>query len=167
MHGYEVYQRLSAPDGIWQVWRLKQSQLYALLTKLEEKGHLSATLQPQDARPPRKVYALTDRGQAAFLRWLNTPVAHGRQMRLEFLAKLYFAYQAGPDVTLLLIDQQAEICQAWRAELQSHDDSSAPAQPFVMAVEQFRLSQIDAFLAWLATLRQALVTKDADALVNS
>src|SRR5215207_5283006 len=91
VHGYEIYQQLSAATGLWQVWHLKQSQLYALLTKLEEAQYLAATLQPQDARPPRKIYHLTETGRNAYENWLTTPVTHGRQMRIEFLAKLYFA----------------------------------------------------------------------------
>jgi PadR family transcriptional regulator, regulatory protein AphA len=140
MHGYEIYQRLSQPAELWQVWRLKQSQLYALLTKLEEEQYLIATLQPQDARPPRKIYSLTEAGRAAFQHWLTTPVAHGRQMRLEFLAKLYFAYRQPP----------------WLAELREKAPSAAEAQPFAYAVHQFRLSQIEAFLAWITTCRQTL-----------
>lgn len=53
-HGYDIYQQLAAQTGLWQVWRLKQSQLYALLTKLEENGYITADVQSQAARPPRK-----------------------------------------------------------------------------------------------------------------
>jgi DNA-binding PadR family transcriptional regulator len=156
-HGYEIYQQLSEPTGLWQVWRLKQSQLYALLTKLEEVGYLIATLQPQDARPPRKIYSLTESGRAAFLRWLNSPVGHGRQIRVEFRAKLYFAYRQGPDVAFRLIEQQLAACQTWLADMQQQTLYALDSQPFTYAVHQFRLSQLESFLAWLTTCRQALL----------
>ena len=156
-HGYEIYQQLSAATGLWQVWRMKQSQLYALLTKLEDEAYLVTTLQPQEARPPRKVYALTAEGRAAFEQWLSTPVEHGRQMRLEFLTKLYFAYRQGPMVVLPLLQQQAELCRHWLRTLQA-EAAAAPQSPsFAHAVQAFRISQIDTFLTWLTTCQQALL----------
>lgn len=69
-HGYEIYHQLLAGDSLELVWRLKQSQLYALLTKLEQQGYITARLEPQDVRPPRKMLQLTAAGQEAFLSWL-------------------------------------------------------------------------------------------------
>jgi PadR family transcriptional regulator, regulatory protein AphA len=156
-HGYEIYQLLSAPDGLWQVWRMKQSQLYALLTKLEDEGYLVTTLQPQEARPPRKVYSLTAAGSATFEQWLTSPVTHGRQMRLEFLAKLYFAYRQGSGVVLPLLEGQIATCRQWLVELQEQSPESSARHSFAFAVQQFRVSQIDSFLAWLAICHQALL----------
>lgn len=158
-YGYEIYQQISTPGELWQVWRMKQSQLYALLTKLEDVGYLAATLQAQEARPPRKVYSLTEKGRAIYNRWLTTPVAHGRQMRLEFLTKLYFAYRRHPDRVHELIDEQTATCQEWLAELQARADASAERSFFTFAVQQFRLQQIDSFLAWLETCQRALVVQ--------
>jgi len=155
-HGYEIYQQLSAPAGLWQVWRMKQSQLYALLTKLEDLGYLTTTLQPQEARPPRKIYALTPSGEAAFHEWLTTPVRNGRQMRLEFLAKLYFAQRQGPAFVDQLLSRQIEACRAWLISFQRQDADQVDDY-FGYAVQQFRLNQVDSFLTWLTTCQQALI----------
>ena len=155
-HGYEIYQQLSAAQGLWQVWRMKQSQLYALLTKLEDEEYLVTTLQPQEARPPRKVYSLTTAGRSAFEQWLTTPVIHGRQMRLEFLAKLYFAYRQGPAVVAPLLDQQVLTCRQWLAELQEQGNTAATADPFADAVHQFRITQVESFVTWLLTCQAML-----------
>jgi PadR family transcriptional regulator, regulatory protein AphA len=164
-HGYEIYQQLADAGGLWQVWRLKQSQLYALLTKLEDAGYLAATMQSQEPRPPRKIYRLTAAGAEAFERWLRTPVAHGRQMRIEFLAKLYFAQRQGGASTVRLIDQQTAACHSWLQDLRSADALLAEvplkAQPgedfFDYAVQQFRLNQIESFMTWLTACRGALL----------
>ncbi|MCE7982665.1 MAG: PadR family transcriptional regulator [Caldilinea sp. CFX5] len=155
-HGYEIYQQLSAAQGLWQVWRMKQSQLYALLTKLEDEEYLVTTLQPQEARPPRKVYSLTAAGRSAFEQWLTTPVTHGRQMRLEFLAKLYFAYRQGPAVVAPLLDQQVLTCRQWLAELQEQSDTVSATDPFAQAVHHFRVTQVESFLTWLLLCQEAL-----------
>ena len=56
MYGYEIHQQLTHPTGLGLVWRLKQSQLYALLAKLEEAGYVTTTIEPQETRPPRKIF---------------------------------------------------------------------------------------------------------------
>lgn len=155
-HGYDLYQQLAAPQGLWQVWRMKQSQLYALLTKLEDEAYLVTTLQPQEARPPRKVYSLTATGRAAFQQWLTTPVTHGRQMRLEFLAKLYFAYRQGPAVVAPLLEQQIVTCRQWLAALQEQRSADPAHDPFGYAVHQFRITQVESFVTWLLTCQAAL-----------
>lgn len=160
-YGYEIYQQLSAPSELWQVLRMKQSQLYALLTKLENAGYLSATLQAQETRPPRKVYALTERGRAVYDGWLTAAVPHGRQMRLDFLTKLYFAHRQHPDRVYELIDAQTRACQEWLAELQANASDSAEPPFFPFAVQQFRLQQVESFLTWLETCQQALSVRVA------
>lgn len=161
-HGYDLYQQLSAPQGLWQVWRMKQSQLYALLTKLEDEDYLVTTLQPQEARPPRKVYSLTAAGRSAFQQWLTAPVTHGRQMRLEFLAKLYFAYRQGPQVVAPLLEGQVLTCRRWLAELQEQGRTPSTADPFAQAVYHFRITQVESFLTWLLLCQTALPTAVLD-----
>ncbi len=146
MHGYQLYQELTAPDGLWLIWRIKQGQLYALLAKLEEYGYLTATLQPQDTRPPRKIFQLTASGQAVLHHWLTTPVARPRQMRQEFLAKLFFAQRAGPTATTALFAVQRALCRTWQAQEQT---TATTATGFAQIVALFRLSQVDALLVWL------------------
>src|SRR5690606_38475614 len=62
-HAYAIHQELSSPTGLGPVWQVNLSQLYALLGKLQEAGYLLATSEPQENRPPRKVFHLTDDGR--------------------------------------------------------------------------------------------------------
>ncbi len=155
-HGYEIYQQLSDPTGLGLVWRLKQSRLYGLLAKLEEEGYLTTTLKLQETRPPRKIFELTDGGREAFLAWVERPVEHGRRLRLDFLAKLYFARQEGPDKAQRLIEQQRAACQSWLAEQQEQAKGLQHTQPYDWLVHQFRVNQIQAMLDWLDTCQQTL-----------
>lgn len=160
-HGYEIFQQLSDPTGLGLVWRLKQSRLYGLLAKLEEEGYLTTTLELQESRPPRKIFEMTERGQEAFLAWVERPAAHGRRFRLDFLAKLYFARQEGPDITQRLIEQQRAACQSWLAEQQAQAQGLEQTEPYDWLVHQFRASQLQAMLDWLDTCQETLlVTAD-------
>jgi DNA-binding PadR family transcriptional regulator len=147
-HGYDLYRRLSDPAGLGLVWRLKQSRLYALLARLEAAGYVQAAVEPQDARPARKVYSLTPAGREAYQRWRQEPVAHGRQLRLEFLAKLYCARAESNRVAEELIRRQQQVCRGWRREQQALADE-AVHRPYDRLVHLFRVGQIDAMLRWL------------------
>jgi PadR family transcriptional regulator, regulatory protein AphA len=156
MYGYEIHQRMSDPAGLGQVWQLKQSQLYALMGKLEEEGFLSTELQPQEARPPRKVFHLTPVGTQVFIDWLHSPVEHGRDMRLDFLVKLYFIQKEGVEAIRGLIQKQREVVLGW---LNYQDEHAAPAQAplaYEWFVREFRTEQNRSFLVWLDRCQQAL-----------
>jgi PadR family transcriptional regulator, regulatory protein AphA len=146
LHGYDIYKQITDPAGIWLVWRMKQSQLYALLAKLEKVGYITATLHAQEARPTRKVYELTNSGAQAVARWVATPVGRGRQMRMEFLLKLFFAQQDGSAAAVALLTAQREECHRWLA---AHHQQATTSPSFAAHVHQFRQQQIESWLAWL------------------
>jgi PadR family transcriptional regulator AphA len=56
---------------------------------------------------------LTDEGRKAFTRWVRTPVQHGRDFRVEFLAKLFFAGRDGPGAVAVLVSRQRVACSRW------------------------------------------------------
>src|SRR5471030_845536 len=61
LHGYEISKRIKEGGSkALQVW---EGQLYPTLHKLEKQGCVSAIWVPQEGKPPRKVYALTDEGR--------------------------------------------------------------------------------------------------------
>jgi PadR family transcriptional regulator AphA len=158
-HAYELHQVLQRTEALGIVWRLKQGNLYALLAKLEEAGYIASTLEPHGPRPPRKMLHLTPLGSKAFTDWLESPVEHGRDFRLEFLAKLYFAAEDGNAAVSTLIRRQRTACSAWVADLEQQISAIPPEQPFERLVLQFRLSQLEAILSWLDTCESTLAIR--------
>lgn len=156
MHAYEMYQRLVQVEALGLVWHLKQSHLYALLARLEEDGYIAGTTEPQGTRPPKRVLRLTARGQAAFEAWVAAPVAHGRDFRLEFLAKLFFALEESPAEAAALIDRQRTTCHEWLDDLGTQEGALETERPYNWLVVQFRRSQIEAILGWLGTCATTL-----------
>jgi DNA-binding PadR family transcriptional regulator len=155
-HAYELHQLLQETEPLGIIWRLKQSNLYALLAKLEEVGYVASELEPHGARPPRKMLRLTPQGREAFAEWVRNPVEHGRDFRLEFLAKLYFATQVSENATHELLDRQRAACQRWIGELEAQVVASDPERPFERLIYHFRVTQMEAILRWLDTCEQAL-----------
>jgi DNA-binding PadR family transcriptional regulator len=158
LHGYEIHRRMSDPAGLGLVWRLKQSHLYALLTRLEHEGYLTATLKPQESRPPRKLFRLTQTGDGAFLDWVQSPVPHGRDLRLDFLTKYYFAQREGPKALARLLKRQRTACQDWLRAQQAQAEAARDVRPYEWQVCQFRIGQIEAMLSWLDLCEESRVT---------
>lgn len=154
MHGYQIQQRLHTTNELGLVWRLKTSQLYALLGKLEQKGYLAFTIEPQEARPPRKIFHLTPVGQTAFLNWVSAPVEQGRAIRLEFMAKLYFARQVSPETLATLIARQLAVSLIWQEKLLAQIETCGPADEYQSLVYRFRLGQVEATQTWLEACKK-------------
>lgn len=151
LHGYEIYRRLNETPELRAVWRMKQSRLYAILSRLEEDKLLHATLEPQDNRPPRKVFRLTVKGESTFNHWLTEPVRLPREMRLDFMLKLYFAMEEERPVVAELVRQQQEVCAHWLTLLQETVNSDSP---YLNYVRQYRHAHIEAIENWLAVLAE-------------
>jgi PadR family transcriptional regulator, regulatory protein AphA len=149
MHAYEIHQTLMRNEALGLVWHLKQSLVYVMLERLEAEGYITTSLEPQGSRPPRKILQLTPDGQATFAQWLVTPVGHGRDFRLEFLAKLYFASQDDPASATMLIATQQVACCGWLVDLRAQAGALSDARDYDWLVLQFRIGQIEAILAWL------------------
>ncbi len=156
-HGYAIHQELADPAGLGPVWQIKLSQLYALLRKLEDAGFVTTTTEPQENKPPRKLFHLTETGAAAFGDWQKSPVRHGRSLRLEFLVKLYFARLDGAAATAHLLAAQRAQCAEWLAnEQEIVAEERGNGRRYGRLVHQFRLGQIEAMLTWLDSCEQTL-----------
>jgi DNA-binding PadR family transcriptional regulator len=149
MHGYDIYRQVRRSDGLGVVWRIKRSQLYALLTKLEALGYITASLEQQIGRPARRVFHLSEAGRAAFAEWVTSPVSRPRDLRLDFLARLYFARRESAELAFQLVHRQRARCLEWLHEYTTRLEACPPEQSFEGTVWQFRVRQIEAILDWL------------------
>ncbi len=149
LHGYQIHQTLSDPNGLGQIWHLKQSQLYALLARLGKDGLVVSFLQNQEPYPPRRMFELTPKGQIIYSNWLCSPVSTPRLIRQEFMAKLFFARHDGRISVKTLIDEQRNTCLKWLEKIRQRGNHSTA---FNQMVCQYRVGQIEAMLVWLETL---------------
>ncbi len=147
-HGYDLYKHIQDTD-IGLVWKVKQSQLYALLDKLEELGLLASEQVPGEGYPQRKQFYATTLGRQTFQAWMRSPVYHGREMRQEFLARLYFACSDGPETVQELVEAQREACQGWLNDLEMGIERQDPDGSYRGLVQRFRVLETQAMLAWL------------------
>ena len=113
-HGYDLHQRFVTELGY--VWHLSQSQAYAILKRLENKGDISVHLVEQTKLPDRQRLRITPQGRRRFMDWLGRGAAsNARGIRLEFLTRLYFSTLYTPEETgHIYATQLSEIRQEYR-----------------------------------------------------
>jgi DNA-binding PadR family transcriptional regulator len=127
-YGYELRARLRQALG--PVGEdLNAGQIYVTLTRLEKAGLVTATAEPGQTRPDRKVYELTATGQQRVAAWL-AEVSWPRPDLTEFHLKLIAAFAARLADPLAIIDAQRRellrrLRDAQRAALTEQDASDA------------------------------------------
>ena len=148
-HGYDLARNFSDGQPLASVLRLEPGMLYHHLKKMAKAGWATSDTVPQPSRPPRQVYQITRAGRAELDRWLKAPVAHTREIRLEFLVKLYFARLLDPTLEARLIDEQLETLQRLEAALLKQATSS---DRFINQVYDLRIAQTRAAIEWVQRL---------------
>lgn len=86
--GYELKRVFD--QSIRHFWPADQSQIYKTLAKLAERGYATIEVVHQEDRPSRKIYHITDGGQAQLMEWIGrTPDAE--DFRKPFLIQVFFS----------------------------------------------------------------------------
>jgi PadR family transcriptional regulator AphA len=150
MHGYELHKSLNALAASGSVWRIKQANLYALLDRLEQDGLISGEIVSEETGLPRKVYALTERGAEVFYRWISDPVLRPRDLRWDFLMRLYFARLEGQAAAQTLLQRQREAILDWKQDLDAARTAAENTDSYQQVVLAYRCSQTQAALDWLS-----------------
>jgi len=160
-HGYELRERLKR--GLGAFWRIASSHLYQVLHRLEEQGWVMCGAEAGPTGPSRTVYRATEQGISAFWDWAMSPVHHVRQIRVEFMAKVYFLRRLAPGSLARLVEGQTETLRrleehlSKRARLESDDDVLGTL------AASYRRSQVRGTIRWLEeNVAQLLGTKEAE-----
>jgi DNA-binding PadR family transcriptional regulator len=155
-HGYELARSFGPEAPLGNVIRLEPGMVYHHLKKLERLGWVTVLSDAAPERPARRPFALSSSGREELLRWLGEPVAHTREIRLEFLVKLYLALALEPSLAMRLIDEQRDMCSRLIESLSDqrrHGRASGGEDfgeiRFGEMVLDMRLAQTEAALAWL------------------
>lgn len=169
-YGYDLARHFGDGQPLAEILRLEPGMLYHHLKKLDRAGWVVASLDAGGARPPRRMYELTDEGRRQLGHWLSEPVTHTREIRLEFLVKLYFARRLNPErATVLLAEQRDKlrrIAESLATQLQRHSASVASDvvdDAFTRVVLELRLAQTRAAMTWLESLPVRLAWPEATA----
>jgi len=153
-HGYEIARALEQ-DGLPDVTRIEENLLYSYLKTLDRRGLIAGHEVRVGAYPPRRVFELTAAGAAAVDGWLRQPVDRLREVRLEFMLKLYFLHRLDPAAEKVLLGRQIEAVGAYIDRVAARL-SVAPAQGFERLVLGSKVTAAEATLTWLRAYAREL-----------
>ena len=148
-HGYEIAAHFGPEGDLGLVCQLPMSLLYAQLKRLDGLGYIGGTTEVQSNRPPRRVYRITPEGEAEFWRWLDQPVSRIRDIRLDFLLKLFFSSRIPTHDTDDLLRRQVAACRDYLQTLEERQ-ARTPPDSFAHLVNQSRLTAARGTIAWLS-----------------
>ena len=146
-YGYEIIRFLK--KNLLYTYNISNSQLYSLLKRLEKKELVLSTLAMQETRPPKRVFSLTEKGREIFLDWVFRPVGKARDLRIEFLAKIFFISYFKLNGGSNLVREQAEILIKKQEDIQKKNQKES--SPYQRLVYAFKMSSMDALIEWLHT----------------
>ncbi len=139
--------------SIRHFWPADQSQIYRTLSRLEENGLAEMERIPQEDRPDRKVYHITEAGRAELLRWISGPPPMG-ETRSAPLIQVFFSGQLSDEEVLSKFEGYAAIM---RAVLRQYDQVEGQLEPFQQEIPSPR-----EHFFWLLTLENGLANMRAN-----
>jgi len=162
MHGYELARLVQEDAALRAIWRIERSEVYFLLGKLSRSGLVVEQGAQQASGPKRVVFAPTEAGRAAFLRWLQTPEQRPRNLRTALLARVYMALRYDPHIAVELVEAQKQFLTDWLAQ----ERQRRPQDEVVALVYRLRAAQAAAALEALDDLRALALARCAAPSAN-
>ncbi|MBF2026323.1 MAG: PadR family transcriptional regulator [Oscillatoriales cyanobacterium C42_A2020_001] len=93
--GYELNRAFEKSIGCF--WKASHQQIYRELGKLEELDWVNAELVPQQGKPDKKIYSITDLGRQELTVWITQPCTIS-PVKEEILVKLFVGNLVEPEV---------------------------------------------------------------------
>jgi len=165
MHGYQVAREMAGGRGLGLVCPLGMSNVYFLLGNLQERGLVQVEERQEERYPPRVLLRATAAGRRAFDGWLREPVTRLRQVRLDFLVKLFFLSREDPALARELVEVHKDFCHRYLAEWRELAESADAAGFDRLAIEA-KIAVGEGTLRWLEQCGRSLaadVSGDAQA----
>ena len=111
MTGYELDKEFK--ESLAHFWQAKPQQIYRELNAMEQSGWLISERVPQEERPNRRVYTITDKGKSEFMDWLSSPgadIENATRVKSVFFMRLFFAGETSREQALELLHAYREQC---------------------------------------------------------
>lgn len=141
--------------SIGNFFPIVRSQVYLELERLCRLGLLGVTEVPQDRRPTKRVYAMTETGDAEFRRWLDETPLQPERTRNLFLVRVFFGDRVSPQRLDALLDEYETTARTQRDTLVAVVERLAGRSECSLrrATAVFGVRHAQATLDWVAEVR--------------
>ncbi len=127
LSGYDLQKQFA--ESVGHVWHAPDSQIYPELRKMETEGLVEAEEQTRGERGTRRLYHVTDAGDAAYLEWMASPLAYQRVRDPAHLRAAYLETTTPEAARAFLrahISQWEGELEQWQGELLRIDARDNP-----------------------------------------
>jgi len=153
-HAYTGYDLKKIFDtSVRHFWPADQSQIYRTLARLTEQGFAEMEKIPQENRPERKVYHITDAGRLELLKFLSGPPPFD-EPRSAPLIQVFFAGQLSDEEVLAKFEDYAAIMRSILAQYEQVPDYLGPFQDEIPSTREH--------FFWLLTLENGITNMRAN-----
>ncbi len=153
-HPYTGYDLKKIFDtSVRHFWPADQSQIYRTLARLTEQGYAQVEKIPQEDRPDRKVYTITEAGRAELICWLSGPPPLG-EARSAPLVQVFFAGQLSDEAVLAKLEGFAAAMRDTLARYAQIPDQLAPYRQEIDSPREY--------FFWMLTLENGLANLRAN-----
>lgn len=138
-------------------WSPAQSQIYADLRRLVERGFVTVEDVAQTHRPDKRIYTITPSGREAVKHWLEYGKVEPDVYKSAFQLRLFFGYLLSRPRVLSLIDEQRRwlvrsilILEETAQDLERRMQGPPPAPHLLypLLAAELKLASFRAELAW-------------------
>ena len=148
--GYEIKKRLEGP--MRHYYDASFGSIYPALAGLKRDGHVNRVEEPQDKRPHKKVYSITQPGRLALIEALLEDPRPDRY-RSDFMVTVLFADLLPAGHLDDLLENRAALYRSFVEKIEARQSGKSPGQEFVnglgLAVYKAALEYIEEQGPWL------------------
>lgn len=150
LSGYDL--KKAFDTSVRHFWYADQSQIYRTLSQIVDAGWAEVETVPQQDKPSRKVYHLTEPGRAELDLWLRTPLPP-QEEHSALLMQIFFAGRLSAAEQLALFEREAARTRETLAQLHQVAQMTPPAtsreETFALLTLDYGIEANKVQLAWL------------------
>lgn len=158
--GYSIKQMM---DGsLTHFWKVSYGQIYPILKQLVDRGYASVRDTPQEGRPDKKEYQITEIGRDALKKWLENPILELETTKNELLLKLFFSRHQDREVTIAHVkhyqqklEDRYNTYHTIKNNLSTHHMNKADAMYWIITLD-YGLSTTKAAIDWCKETKRKL-----------
>jgi len=147
-----------AARSIGNFFPLTRSHVFSELAHLEKLGLVRASELPNERYPNKRVFSITEQGEAVLQQWLDGPTVGSDRVRNQFLVRIFFGDRVSPERLGLLLDAYEAAATARRDHYAQVVAKLAdrPGSRFRAATAMYGVRQQQAVIDWVLEVRGLL-----------
>ncbi len=157
VHGYELKRRVQRPTFT----ALSNNSLYPYLRRFEAAGAVSSTVEKQDGKPARKIYAITEAGRRLFIELVSALPRELAANEEEFLVRLSFFHEIDRPAREAVLAARADFVHGRIAQVRALREESVDTPEWRAIAMDRLLEQLESEDRWIAGLSRKAETRVA------